>query len=170
MNVTKHITSANMEWGMRCYVIGTVLAKTYMRRFAQLGTIYTIQKNENNHTGVLIVVKFRLQPATLLKVTLLYGWVFFTFSKMYNGTKSCKASRTCSLLWINPLLPNAPFQSPWKHKRAFLQKSLTAVNYFRKKVFWYFQGDQKGKFERKELTNVLILNQWRQYETYLGLQ
>ena len=113
---------------------------------------------------------YRSVNCSKVQASLLYGWVFFTFSKMYNGTKSCKASRTCSLLWINPLLPNAPFQSPWKHKRAFLQKSLTAVNYFRKKVFWYFQGYQKGKFERKELTNVLILNQWRQYETYLGLQ
>ena len=49
------------------------------------------KKRENNHRGVLLLVKFRLKPATLLKVTLPHE-CFSHFLSCKDGTKSRKAS------------------------------------------------------------------------------
>ena len=50
-----------------------------------------VKKRENTHTGVLLLVSYRLKPATLLKVTVLHG-CFSSFLNWTNGTKLCKTS------------------------------------------------------------------------------
>lgn len=50
---------------------------------------YKLKNEENNHEGVLFLVK--LHATTLLKVTLLYGF-FSRFWSCINGTKSHSAS------------------------------------------------------------------------------
>ena len=49
------------------------------------------KKCENTHAGVLLLVSFRPNPATFLKVTLLHG-CFSRFLSFTNGTKSRKQS------------------------------------------------------------------------------
>ena len=51
------------------------------------------KKRENTHGGVLILEKWRLQPATLLKLTLLHEY-FSRFSNCTNGTLMRTAPQT----------------------------------------------------------------------------
>ena len=55
---------------------------------------YKLKNEENNHEGVLFLVK--LHAATLLKVTLLDG-CFSRFLNCTNGTKSCNVPHTCKV-------------------------------------------------------------------------
>ena len=54
--------------------------------------LYNLKTMTNIHERVLLFVKFRLKPATLLKVTILHGY-FSRFLNCTNDTKSCKASQ-----------------------------------------------------------------------------
>ena len=59
---------------------------------ARFDTICTIYKNvKNTHGGVLLLVKFQANPASLLKVTLFYA-CFSRFLNCTNCPKSCNGS------------------------------------------------------------------------------
>ena len=53
--------------------------------------LYNLKNVKNSHGGVLILTRFRLKPATLLKLTLLH-WYFSRFLNCTNGTKSRNTS------------------------------------------------------------------------------
>ena len=70
---------------------------------ASFGTIWTIKKRENNHGGVLLLVKLHTKACDL-KVTPLHGCLSH-FLNCINGTKSLKPSHINVLvgsLLVNP--------------------------------------------------------------------
>ena len=112
----------------------------YMWCFAQFGTICTIQKKKKKgKTSMEECYFYRLQPETLLKVTLLHG-CFWRFSNCTNSTKSRKACHMTGTLTLNALtyfksifhffffffFSIFHFYTPWKTRKLL--------------VFWHFQG------------------------------
>ena len=76
-----------------------VNVKTYVMRFAIWYHLYNSKNVKNTHGGVLLLVKLQLEPATLLKVTLLHGWLSRILN-CTNGTKWRSASHMMLTLII----------------------------------------------------------------------
>ena len=66
----------------------------YVILYAICCHFYKLKNEENNHEGVLLLVK--LHATTLLKVTLLDG-CFSRFLNCTNGTKSRNVPHTCKV-------------------------------------------------------------------------
>ena len=101
-------------------IYGVRHSKLHMRHCAIHCHLYNLKNAKNIHRGVLLLVKYRLKPATLLKVTLLHG-CFLRFANCKDGTKSRKASHmnmlcSCSLGRV----PTAIF----KENRSFIKISV----------------------------------------------
>ena len=109
--------------------------------------VHNLKNVKNTHRGVLLLVKLnRLQPATLLKVTLLHG-CFLHFLNCTNGTKSRNALQilifilTCNSsgvrqyfkLSVGGVMSN--FRSPMKKSKKALSSETDISGVLQKQVF-----------------------------------
>ena len=69
--------------------------------------IFVQFRKREKHQWRSVNFSWRLQPATLLKLTLLHG-CFSRFSNSTNGTKSSNAPHMMVFFILNPFVPNVP--------------------------------------------------------------